>query len=87
MFGDFEDFDNMDEVEEEVVETINIKLGRLEGVEPLEIESGITVGEFKDAYCLNGKKLVSRTRGVLSDSDCLDTDEEIIFVSTSKDNG
>lgn len=86
MFNDFEDFDNMDAVEQEVVETVTIKLGKLEGMETLEVESGMTVGEFKDSYSLSGKKLVSRTRGVLSDSDYLDEDE-IIFVSTSKENG
>ena len=85
MFGDFDDFDSMDtpvNVDDKVI----IKLGKLEGMTELEVVSGMTVRDFKLENGLDGKKLVSRTRGVLQNDDILDEDE-IIFVSTSKDNG
>lgn len=85
MFGDFDDFDSMDTPVNEA-EKVIIKLGKLEGMTELEVVSGMTVRDFKLENDLDGKKLVSRTRGVLQNDDILDEDE-IIFVSTSKDNG
>lgn len=72
------DFDNMEEV--------TVKLAGITGTQDYTVEAGTSVGDFKEMYDLEGKKLVSRTRGVLTDSDVIQEDE-VVFVSMSKENG
>lgn len=83
--ANIEDFDNMQESTVEP-EMVTVKLATLGNVDTLEVEAGITVAEFKENNDLDGRKLVSRTRGVLADTDVIQEDE-VIFVSTAKENG
>ena len=78
------DFDNMDERQSH--EDVTVKLAGITGTQDCTVEAGTTVGDFKEMYDLEGKKLVSRTRGVLTDSDVIQEDE-VVFVSMSKENG
>ena len=78
------DFDNMDERQSR--EDVTVKLAGIAGTQDCTVEAGTTVGDFKEMYDLEGKKLVSRTRGVLTDSDVIQEDE-VVFVSMSKENG
>lgn len=78
------DFDNMDERQSR--EDVTVKLAGITGTQDYTVEAGTTVGDFKEMYDLEGKKLVSRTRGVLTDSDVIQEDE-VVFVSMSKENG
>lgn len=78
------DFDNMDERQSR--EDVTVKLAGITGTQDCTVEAGTTVGDFKEMYDLEGKKLVSRTRGVLTDSDVIQEDE-VVFVSMSKENG
>ena len=78
------DFDNMDERQSR--EDVTVKLAGITGTQDCAVEAGTTVGDFKEMYDLEGKKLVSRTRGVLTDSDVIQEDE-VVFVSMSKENG
>ena len=78
------DFDNMDERQSR--EDVIVKLAGITGTQDCTVEAGTTVGDFKEMYDLEGKKLVSRTRGVLTDSDVIQEDE-VVFVSMSKENG
>ena len=84
--ANIEDFDNMQETTAVEPEVVTIKLATLGNVDTLEVEAGITVAEFKENNDLDGRKLVSRTRGVLADTDVIQEDE-VIFVSTAKENG
>ena len=78
------DFDNMDERQSR--EDVTVKQAGITGTQDYTVEAGTTVGDFKEMYDLEGKKLVSRTRGVLTDSDVIQEDE-VVFVSMSKENG
>lgn len=78
------DFDNMDERQSR--EDVTVKLAGITGTQDCTVEAGTTVGDFKEMYDLEGKKLVSRTRGVLTDYDVIQEDE-VVFVSMSKENG
>ena len=71
------DFDNMDERQSR--EDVTVKLAGITGTQDYTVEAGTTVGDFKEM-------LVSRTRGVLTDSDVIQEDE-VVFVSMSKENG
>lgn len=84
--ANIEDFDNMNEQQTVEPEVVTVKLATLGNVDTLEVEAGTTVEEFKEDNDLEGRKLVSRTRGVLSDTDVI-MEDEVIFVSTSKENG
>lgn len=84
--ANIEDFDNMNEQQTVESEVVTVKLATLGNVDTLEVEAGTTVEEFKEDYDLEGRKLVSRTRGVLSDTDVI-MEDEVIFVSASKENG
>ena len=84
--ANIEDFDNMQETTVVEPEMVTVKLATLGNVDTLEVEAGITVAEFKENNDLDGRKLVSRTRGVLADTDVIQEDE-VIFVSTAKENG
>ena len=83
--ANIDDFDNMFE-EETQVEEVTVKLMGISGVQDLSVEAGTTVAELKEQFDLEGKKLVSRTRGVLSNTDVI-TEDEAVFVSMSKENG
>lgn len=79
------DFDNMFE-EETSVEEVTVRFMGISGVQDLSVKAGTTVEKLKEMFDLEGKKLVSRTRGVLSNTDVI-TEDEAVFVSMSKENG
>lgn len=74
-----------DELENET-STVNVEVITLGGVETHEIEEGMTVADFKQAYGFNGMKLVDNDGDVMNNNDVIENDMQL-FVSAPKKNG
>lgn len=72
--------------QEENVSKITLEVGTLSGIEKFEVNSGITVGEFKEENDLVGKKVVTEDGVILTDSTVLD-ESMTLLVLTPKENG
>lgn len=66
--------------------TAKISIVSLGGVNEYEISAGMTVGDFKMRYGLDGTKVVDQAGNTLENNAVLSQDAQL-FVSTPKKNG
>jgi hypothetical protein len=66
--------------------TAKVSIVSLGGVNEYEITAGMTVGDFKSRYGLDGTKVVDQAGNTLENTAILSSDVQL-FVSTPKKNG
>lgn len=65
---------------------VEVELITLSGVETVKATEGMTVGEFKQANNLVGKKIIDDDSNLLRDTDTIEEGMQL-YVSTPKKNG